>query len=727
MAGADLALAMWRLEPALLASLCVAAVFYLRGWRILTRILPHRFPTWRAGCFLAGLLAVWVAVASPLDSLAGFLLQAHMVQHMVLTMLAPPLILAGAPYLPILRGLPRAWSRGIAAPVLTAPAVSALGCFFTHPAVAWILFVGSNVLWHIPTFYDAALRSESIHALEHACFLGTGFLFWWFVVQPWPSRRRWPEWASIPYLLLADFQNTALAAILTFVDHPLYPAYEEVPRLWGISALVDQNAAGLIMWIPGSVGFLVPAGWIAIRLLSPRRGVRPSEFARKNAPSPPAKKISRRPSRVNVLHLRTVLRTSLLALAIVIVWDGLFGPPISSMNLAGVLPWTFWRGFAVVALLLAGNIVCTGCPFMLVRDGLRNVFPPPTHNWPAALRNKWTAVGLLVLFFWAYEVFALWDRPAVTAWIIIGYFAAAAGTDLVFRGASFCKWICPIGQYHYAMAASGAAEVRIKNPDACTTCRTYDCLRGNDSQRGCELHLFQPKKQGAFDCTGCMDCVAACPVGNVGIGSVVPAADLGDARRRSSIGEYEKRGDLAALVALFVAAAVVNAAAMTAPVQNALPRIAEGSGIPLVIIVSLLLLGGMGGLSLLLLATGRRAVFAYVPLGASLWAAHFLFHLITGFWTFIPVSQRFLRDLGLFSGEPDWSVVGFSGDWVLAIELTLIDLGWLATLILLWRLAPRRRFLWWAPRAVLATLGFLLAVWILFQPMEMRGTSLAVG
>jgi cytochrome c oxidase assembly factor CtaG len=103
--------------------------------------------------------------------------------------------------------------------------------------------------------------------VQHLCFLGTALLFWWPVIQPWPSRLRWPRWAMIPYLLIADVQNTALSAFLIFSERVLYPTYAVLPRLWGISVMDDQAAAGAIMWVPGSVIFLVPMVVIAVRML----------------------------------------------------------------------------------------------------------------------------------------------------------------------------------------------------------------------------------------------------------------------------------------------------------------------------------------------------------------------------------------------------------------------------------------------------------------------------
>ena len=122
--------------------------------------------------------------------------------------------------------------------------------------------------WHIPALYELALRSAAWHQVEHACFFLTSLIFWWPVVQPWPSKLQWPRWAMVPYLLIADLQNTVLSAILVFSDRVLYPSYSTAPRLFGFSALEDQAAAGAIMWVMGSLAFIVPAVVIAVQCLS---------------------------------------------------------------------------------------------------------------------------------------------------------------------------------------------------------------------------------------------------------------------------------------------------------------------------------------------------------------------------------------------------------------------------------------------------------------------------
>src|SRR5262249_14851056 len=221
-------------------------------------------------------------------------------------------------------------------------------------------------VWHLPALYQLALGSRAWHAVEHATFLATGLLFWWPVVQPWPARARGPRWMIPLYLLFADVQNTIFAAFLTFSERLLYPAYATVPRLGGLSPIDDQTAAGLIMWVPASVIFLVPAAVITARVLSPRVSI-----GRRRAPSvaPPHRRFDalRLPLLGSLLRrptARRVAQAAVLFVAVAVIADGILGPGMSPMNLAGVLPWTGWRGLTVVALLAAGNVFCFACPFM---------------------------------------------------------------------------------------------------------------------------------------------------------------------------------------------------------------------------------------------------------------------------------------------------------------------------------------------------------------------------
>ena len=262
------ALRSWAIPPAATFAVIVTALVYLRGWWLLRRAGSRAVPPWRAVMFLAGLLTLWIALASPMDVFNSFLLTAHMLQHMLLMMVAPPLILLGAPLIPLVRGLPIFAAREFAGPFLNWPVATRVGRALTHPVVALLLMGAAMFAWHTPALYELALRSAAWHQFEHACFFLTSLIFWWPVIQPWPSRPHWPRWAMVPYLLVADLQNTVLSAILAFSDRVLYPSYTAVPRLFGLSPLEDQVASGAVMWVLGSVAFLIPAIVIAVQCLS---------------------------------------------------------------------------------------------------------------------------------------------------------------------------------------------------------------------------------------------------------------------------------------------------------------------------------------------------------------------------------------------------------------------------------------------------------------------------
>ncbi len=260
----------WSIPPAATFAIVLSALIYLRGWWLLRRAGSPNVPPWRAVAFLLGLLSLWVALASPMDVFNGFLLTAHMLQHIMLMMVVPPLILLGAPLVPMVRGLPVFAAREFAGPFLNWSVAKRVGSALTNPVFALLLMGIAMFAWHVPALYELALRSSAWHQTEHACFLVASLIFWWPVVQPWPSRSQWPRWAMVPYLLIADLQNTALSAIIAFSDRVLYSSYSSAPRLFGLSALEDQVAAGAIMWVLGSLAFVVPAIVIAVECLSKR-------------------------------------------------------------------------------------------------------------------------------------------------------------------------------------------------------------------------------------------------------------------------------------------------------------------------------------------------------------------------------------------------------------------------------------------------------------------------
>jgi cytochrome c oxidase assembly factor CtaG len=215
----------------------------------------------RAASFGAGLLVIVVAIAGPLDRLADQLLWAHMVQHLLLLLVAPPLLVLGSPWLPVWRGLPLGMRRAVARPALQArplrPARSALRVL-ALPVGAFLAFNVDLWLWHVPAAYDATLRSPALHYTEHALFVATGLLFWAQVAPSWPFRRRLDVGGRLVYLLAASVSAWLLAVVLAFAPDAIYSAYASLPsRPGGISALADQRIAAGIMWVPGSIPFVL--------------------------------------------------------------------------------------------------------------------------------------------------------------------------------------------------------------------------------------------------------------------------------------------------------------------------------------------------------------------------------------------------------------------------------------------------------------------------------------
>lgn len=742
---AEAILTSWRFDPRLIGLLAVAAWLYFRGWRQLHRQSPRRYTLERLAAYLGGLTALFIALASPLDAFGNLLLEAHMVQHLILIMIAPPLILIGQPVLPLLRGLPPRVLKDGLGPFLSWHGLRRAGRVLTHPVICWCSMAAAIVFWHSPRWFELGLNSPGWHALEHACFFYSALLFWWPVIQVWPSHAQWPRWMMIPYLVLADFVNTAISAWLVFSTHVVYPTYDLAPRLGGLSPLEDQSTAGAIMWVPGSIAYLIPAFFLTMQALN---GYRRQPWAARVKPF--VRQKPRQPFdllRVPVLgpimrfrYFRPALQFTLFALAVATAIDGFFGPQMAPLNLAGILPWTYWRGFAVIALLTAGNFFCMACPFMLPRNLGRRLLPA-RFRWPRALRSKWLALGLLLLYLWAYEAFSLWSSPWWTAWIIVGYFSTAFVVDGFFRGASFCKYVCPIGQFHFVNALVSPLEVKVRSAAVCTSCHTYDCIRGNETERGCELHLFQPRKTSNLDCTFCLDCVQACPTGNIGILATIPGNTMLQDRHSSGIGRLSKRSDTSALVWILVFGALVNAAAMADPVrmwtQTLSRALALRSTLPVItglfvagMLAAPLLLawlcgviaGRMGRINASWLALARSFGFALIPLGFSMWVAHFSYHLVTGWRSIVPVFERILR-VSVTTANLSAEVP----DWLPAAQILLLGGGLVLSVYFAWRTARRqtagipRALGLVTPWAALAIGIYVIAVWILFQPMQMRG------
>ena len=244
-------------------------VTYQSGWMRLRLLTSNPLPAWRAASALGGLVVAWLAVASPIGAGDGRLLTFHMVQHLLLMTIAPALILLGEPVRAVCWGLfesPEDAAGSFRGAAWTRTKV-ALG----RPAVCWLAATATLVGWHIPAAFTLALASPFWHAVEQASFLVSGVLFWWPVVQPWPSRPD-PRWSTVLYLFLATLPCDILSGFLVFSDRIAYPVYLSAKP--ALAVLDDQQCAGALMWTVVTIVYLVAGTIVSTQLLAisnPRR------------------------------------------------------------------------------------------------------------------------------------------------------------------------------------------------------------------------------------------------------------------------------------------------------------------------------------------------------------------------------------------------------------------------------------------------------------------------
>lgn len=447
---------------------------------------------------------------------------------------------------------------------------------------------------------------------------------------------------------------------------------------------------------------------------------------------------------------RLLLQIPFLLAAILIAYDGFTGTDNAARNLAGVVPWVHFRGAAVIVLLLLGNLFCMGCPFTLPRTLARR-FVRPRRRFPRILRNKWLAVGGLLLLFFSYEWLNLWASPLLTAWLIVAYFAASFALEFLFDESAFCKYVCPLGSFNFVYATVSPAKIEARNPEVCKTCVGKECVNGSfipltaigkpvlttqaaqsgeisptpsveqlpampslqPRVLGCPTELFVPQIKSNLDCTHCLDCARACPHDNVALVVRKPARVL------FTPDAWPKRWDVLALIASLTGFALVNAFGMIPPVYefirgvaaalgvtgDIVPAWAEAIALGILFIVGGVILPiaaaiGASALSRTLTRTANRLSLrdtasafapALVPVGLGIWAAHYGFHFLVGAFTIVPVFQNFLLDHGItILGTPDWLLGGEPNlEWVALLQIAMLVGGFGTAILVAERTATR--------------------------------------
>ncbi|MFQ5611034.1 MAG: cytochrome c oxidase assembly protein [Anaerolineae bacterium] len=263
----------WRLS--VIAVLLLTGGGYTLGWWRLRRLQGElrrgrRYLAngWRLASYLGGLAILGVALMSPIDALGSQLFSMHMVQHLLLVMFSPPLLLLANPLPFLLWGLPASLRRRLGLLLSRASPVRRALRAATRPGLSWLIFVAVYLGWHDPNAYNLALRIDWVHDLEHITFFGTAMLLWWHITLAGPRiHGRFSYGARIAYVLITIPVNLIAGAAIAFSSQPVYTYYTTVPRLWGLTVMQDQMVGGVIMWVPGSMMFIVAALILVARLL----------------------------------------------------------------------------------------------------------------------------------------------------------------------------------------------------------------------------------------------------------------------------------------------------------------------------------------------------------------------------------------------------------------------------------------------------------------------------
>lgn len=255
----------WTLEPLLLVPMSLAVLAYALGtWNTWRRAgVGHGITPRQCASFLGAILSLVVALVSPLNALSSELFSAHMAQHLILIVIAAPLLALSNVPLTLLLALPRGSAQRLANHLNQSEPLTRTRHVMGHPATAWLLFAIAMWVWHASILYEAALLDETVHVLEHLTFLGTGVLFWWVLFRP-TAAKHVQYGMAIPYLFTTALHSGILGALMIFATRVWYSYYATFTLTWGLSPLEDQQLAGLIMWVPGGFVFaLLTIGYFA--------------------------------------------------------------------------------------------------------------------------------------------------------------------------------------------------------------------------------------------------------------------------------------------------------------------------------------------------------------------------------------------------------------------------------------------------------------------------------
>jgi polyferredoxin len=455
-------------------------------------------------------------------------------------------------------------------------------------------------------------------------------------------------------------------------------------------------------------------------------------------------------------YSRLVLQIPLLFVALLSVYDGFTGRQLSNVNVAGVAVWLHYRGLVAVALAIFGNLFCAACPLMLTRGPSKFLSRfLPKFEWPRALRNKYLVLGLTVAYLFAYEFFDLWQWPYLTAWWIVGYFAAALLVDTFFSAGTFCKYVCPLGNFNFALSGASPTQITATDPNICNSCEGKYCLNGREetatsrapiignradhvmlelpmvdspkrtlgSFPGCETDLFVPTMTTNTDCTLCLNCVRACPYDNVALSVRSPVQEAEHSRPKA---------DWALFVTVLAWAGLVNAFAMVpgfyalaAWLSSILGTRNEG------ILLAIIQLGGIStgvGLTWLAARASRGSLRDWapvlLPLTLMVWGGHYLYHFLTGQAMLWPNTIIALQRLGLPLATPQLPPVSRL-DNIFPIQVVLTYLGLGMGVWAVWRRAARaKNLLAMLPQVLLLLVFVTITLLIFAQRMQQRGALL---